>query len=141
MAVKIDNSYPWYDVVTGSAAELVAAGIVTADMLPGQPGMGKVMCTFVGGQRVRQGSYVRGNDPSYRQISRTRKDFYKVLVGIADAEIDRRLAQEEANEKQATTAAAACLIDAGAPAHWVGRVGIHFAARVMRGQHMRLVNL
>ena len=39
------KSYIWHDIVTGSAEELVNAGIVTADMLPGQPGNGKVMCT------------------------------------------------------------------------------------------------
>ena len=46
--------YTWHDSVTGSA------GIVTVDMLPGRPGNGKVMCTYMAGRLLRLSKVLMG---------------------------------------------------------------------------------
>lgn len=134
--------YPWRDYVTGTAAELAAAGIVTADMLPGQPGTGKTMATYMDGRRVMPGARVaahREKNETYRSILRKGKDRYRVTVELPPAEVKRRLAQEKAEQEQAEAAAWACLIHADAPPHWIGRIGLHFAVIVVRRQHLRPV--
>ena len=133
------KSYTWHDSVTGSAEELVNAGIVTADMLPGQPGNGKVMCTYMAGQRLGKGANVPRRDASYRQIVRKGKDRYEVFVGLSPAEVAQRTAQEDAVRERDRAAAFACLLDVDAPMHWVGRIGVDFAVRVVRRQHLRVV--
>lgn len=134
--------YSRCDFVTGTAAELVAAGIVTVDMLPGQPGTGKTMATYMNGRRVKVGARVteeREKNETYRSIRRKGKDRYEVLVVLPPAEVERRLAQEEAEREQAQMAVWQCLIHADAPSHWIGRVGPDFAVRVVRRQHLRLI--
>lgn len=133
------KSYIWHDSVTGSAEELVNAGIVTADMLPGQPGNGKVMCTYMAGQRLGKGANVPRRDASYRQIVRKGKDRYEVFVGLSPAEVTQRKAQDDAVRERDRAAAFACLLDVDAPMHWVGRMGVDFAVRVVRRQHLRVV--
>lgn len=141
MALQYER-YPWRDFVTGTTAELVAAGIVTVDMLPGQPGTGKTMATYMNGRRVKVGARVteeREDNETYRSILRKSKDRYRVTVGLPRAEVERRLTQEEAEREQAQMAAVQCLIHADAPSHWIGRVGLDFAVRVVRRQHLRLI--
>lgn len=141
MALQYER-YSRQDCVTGTAAELVAAGIVTVDMLPGQPGAGKTMSTYMNGQRVKVGARVteeREKNETYRSIRRMGKDRYKVIVVLPPAEVERRLAQKEAEREQAQMAAVQCLIHADAPPHWIGRVGLDFAVRVVRRQHLRLI--
>ncbi len=46
-----------HDVFTGSADALVAAGLIEWHQIPGQPGSGKTMASYLpDGTRVRQGS-------------------------------------------------------------------------------------
>lgn len=143
MTIKIDSSSLWYDLVTGSAAELVAAGIVTMDMLPGHPGMGKTMATFMNGQRIRKGCQAATGskkNETYRSIVCIGKDRYRVQMALSRADADRRWAKNEAAREQARMAARAEMVDADAPPCWVDRVGLDFAQRVMRRQHLRLVH-
>ena len=133
------KNFTWHDSVTGSAEELVNAGIVTTDMLPGRPGNGKVMCTYMAGQRLGKGANVPRRDADYRQIVRKGKDRYEVFVGLSPAEVDRRIAQDDAARERDRAAAFACLLDVDAPMHWVGRMGVDFAVRVVRRQHLRVV--
>ncbi|AVO48487.1 hypothetical protein C6568_03830 [Melaminivora suipulveris] len=129
----------WHDYVTGTAAELVAAGIVDAPMLPGQPGTGKTMATYMDGQRVKQGGLARGvRNETYRSIRRQGKDRYEVCMVLPSAEVERRGKQEAAAREQALMAAWQCLTHAGAPSPWIGRVGLDFAICVVRRQHLRL---
>ena len=141
MALEKESSL-WSDMVTGTAAELVAAGIVTADMLPGQPGRGKVMCTYMNGLQQGQGSQTGRSDvanESYRQIMRRGKDRYQVRMGISPAELARRRALQDAAREQAHLADWQCLAAAHASPCWIDRVGQHFAVRVVRRQHLRAV--
>lgn len=143
MTIKIDSSSVWYDLVTGSAAELVAAGIITMDMLPGQPGMGKTMATFMNGQRIGKGCQAAtGNkkNETYRSIVCIGKDRYRVQVALPQADTDRRRAKEDAAREQARMAAWAELANADVPPYWTERVGLDFAQRVTRRQHLRLVH-
>lgn len=143
MSLQRRTMYSRLDEVVGTAAELVGAGLVRLDELPGQPGRNKTMCTYHGDVQLPRGSQVAKGQTSalagYRQISRRGKDRYRVLLDVGDAEAARRDAQRRAEEDQNLYAATEAVIAAGAPSHWAGRVGIHFAAQVVRRQHLRLV--
>ena len=143
MSLQRRPVYGRFDEVFGTAAELIAAGIVCMDELPGQPGRNKTMCTYHGDVQLPQGSQVAKGQTSalagYRQISRRGKDRYRVLLDVGDAEAAGRDAQRRAQEDQNLYAATEAVISAGAPAHWAGRVGIYFAAKVVLRQHLRAV--
>ncbi|GDY34418.1 hypothetical protein [Acidovorax sp. NB1] len=132
-----------FDVVVGTAAELVASGIVSMEELPGQPGRNKTMCTYHGTVQLPRGSQVAKGRTSalcgYRQISRRGKDRYHVLLDVGDAEAARRAAQRRAEEDQILDEAAAAVIAAEAPSYWVGRVGLCFAAKVVQRRHLQVV--
>ena len=136
----------WYgrcDEIVGTAAELVAAGLVRLEELPGQPGRNKTMCTYRGEVQLPKGSQVARGQTSalcgYRQISRRGKDRYRVLLDVGDAEAARRAAQRRADDDQNLYAATLAVVSAGAPAHWAARVGLDFAARVLQRRHLRVV--
>lgn len=57
----------WGDSYLGSAQDLIAAGLVTPDQLPGRPGSNKVSCTFYRGEPVRSGSN-RPRDENYLNV-------------------------------------------------------------------------
>ena len=131
-----------FDVVVGTAAELVASGIVSMEELPGQPGRNKTMCTYHGTVQLPRGSQVAKGRTSalcgYRQISRRGKDRYRVLLDVGDAEAARREAARS-TKANSNAAAAAVVLAAGAPEHWAARVGLDFAARVLQRQHLRAI--
>lgn len=76
----------------GTPAELIAAGIITRDQLPGQPGRNKTTVTING----RKG---RSPGPNYLQIRLISKTAV-VKVGIPAAERVQRLAEHKAKEER-----------------------------------------
>jgi hypothetical protein len=81
--------HTWGNYYVGTGDALVAAGIVTADMLPGQPGRNKT-CVTIGRQRHRR------VPPDYVQIKKLNSKHFAVDKGISDVE---RLSREHANER------------------------------------------
>lgn len=88
------EQYLWGDVVSGSAAAIISAGLATLDELPGQPGCGKTMCTFVGKTRLTKGYNLakRQTPELYRKIVRLTGEKYCVHLGISKDESARRFA-------------------------------------------------
>lgn len=84
---------PWSDCYVGTAESLVAAGIVSADQIPGTPGAGKTMMTFYRGERARGGR--RSKDEHYLRISRYSRGQFGVCVGITAEESERRMKIEQ----------------------------------------------
>lgn len=83
------------DRYLGKPEALIAAGIVTADQLPGQPGMPLTSATFVDGARMdgRKAKCIR--DSRWMQVTLTGNHVH-VTKGIPDDERDRRRAVERA---------------------------------------------
>ena len=77
------------DVYTGRIDDLIAAGIVTREQIPGVPGAPKVAMTFYKGELVRKGAH-RDRDEHYWSITRRGRLNAQVLIGISDAECERR---------------------------------------------------
>lgn len=133
MALTMER-FAAHDWATGTAAELVSAGILTADMLPGQPGTGAVMCTYMNGIRLQKGQQLgraRNRNESYRQVIRKGPDRFAVCIGLSRAEIERRYAEEARAEL------AYLGVTESVPMPWAVRVGGAFAASVVQRQHLR----
>lgn len=83
------------DRYLGKPEALIAAGIVTADQLPGQPGMPLTSATFVDGVRMdgRKAKCIR--DSRWMQVTLTGNHVH-VTKGIPDDERERRRAVERA---------------------------------------------
>lgn len=69
------------DHYTGSAEDLIAAGLVTADQFPGQPGRGKTMCTYYAGALVKKGAH-HEHDEHYLSIRRYGRGKFEVIKGV-----------------------------------------------------------
>lgn len=85
----------WHlDRIFGSASAIVSAGLATLDELPGQPGCGKTMCTYVGKTRLTKGMNLarRRTPEAYRNIQRLGRDRYCVSLGLSEEESARRYA-------------------------------------------------
>lgn len=96
----------WNDRYIGRGEALIAAGLITADQLPGQPGRGKIMCTFYAGVQVGKGSN-RPCDEHYLQIRRVAGGNIEVIKGIpAEVGKERRAKQNEREELEAKAARA-----------------------------------
>jgi hypothetical protein len=94
------TEYTWGDAFTGSPEDIVAAGLVKLEHLPGQPGMGKTSVTLYEGSPVRKGTS-HPRDDRYRHILRLNAKKFRVKVGMSVSESERR---REASEKQEQTA-------------------------------------
>lgn len=83
--------YPSGDRFTGPIDALIAAGIITAEQIPGQPGMPKVSATFYEGVLCKARSNRAPRNLGYMQICRpaTGKKV-TVLIGISAEEEARR---------------------------------------------------
>lgn len=97
------EQYLWGDLVSGSAAAIISAGLATLDELPGQPGCGKTMCTFVGKTRLTKGYNLakRQMPELYRKIVRLTGEKYCVHLGISKDESARRFAAAREPQGQA----------------------------------------
>ncbi len=88
----------WADRYAGTGAALVAAGLVRADQLPGQPGMGKTKVSISpNGAVLRARDSPGAKEPGAKLIERTGKGQYELLVRVsADEEERRREADQRA---------------------------------------------
>lgn len=93
--IEVSKHFPDYDVYEGAAADLIAAGIIEDNMLPGRPGRNKTSVTIKDDDSL--GKY----GPGYIQI-RMHKDYYQVRKGIGRAESARRRAEYQAAEEADT---------------------------------------
>lgn len=92
---------PWGDTYVGSADALIAAGLVTADQLPGVPGNNKFTCTFYDGRPVKRGATNHLRNERYLRIARRGRKF-EAFRGVSDQVSDeRRAALQRERERDA----------------------------------------
>lgn len=99
LGIMVDRTCCWHDTYTGTAESLVAAGVVGAHQLPGQPGGPKVSATYYRGVPARNSK----RDEHYMCVVRRSKNQFQVTLGLPAAEQDRR--QREAEATRAAAAA------------------------------------
>lgn len=102
--VTLSKAAAWCDTFSGTAEALIASGLITADQLPGQPGMPKVSATFYNGARCDDRRKRVPRDLGYMNVSRpaTGKKV-TVQVGIpADEAAKRRKALNESDAARVT---------------------------------------
>lgn len=58
------QSSDWFDLYRGTSEELIAAGLARADMFPGQPGRGKMQCSYAFPSLEPTGKGRRGDAPN-----------------------------------------------------------------------------
>lgn len=79
------------DCYTGTPIDLLAAGLVREDQLPGQPGNGTTMVSFhADGRRVGKGHTQARNEIGYLKIRKMGKRLLCVEKGVGEAEHRRR---------------------------------------------------
>lgn len=92
------RDYSWFEEYTGTGEALAAAGIVQAENLPGQPGMGKVQVTlFPDGTRQTSRNGHRKQQPGHLTINRVSRSKFTVQVRLSDEEGELR---REANARR-----------------------------------------
>lgn len=93
----------WRDEYTGTAAQLIAAGLVREDELPGRPGNGRYMMSFTAeGQRITRGGARNVNKASgYRQIKAAPSGCFIVLRAVGEQEAWARLKRKREAEAAA----------------------------------------
>lgn len=99
-SIPILQAQSWYggDEWVGTADELIAAGLVARDQLPGEPGNNKVCVTYYRGNLVGKGSNAP-HDENYLNIKRYGKHRFIVRVGISIEEEQRRDTKKRLLEK------------------------------------------
>lgn len=90
----------WADRYVGCAEDLIAAGLITADQLPGALGRNKTHCTYYDGVPVKKGASKHRRDERYFSIKRYGKKF-EVIKGIPKQVEEERHAAREASEARA----------------------------------------
>lgn len=96
----------WWDSYTGTDADMVRAGLVRPDQLPGAPGNGRTMVTFLAnGERVRKGdSRSTRNAPGCIAVRRRTPRLLLVEIQISreagEARRDAWLAARERAQSQ-----------------------------------------
>ncbi|WP_208507915.1 hypothetical protein [Variovorax paradoxus] len=80
-----------YDSYTGTPRDLLAAGLVREDQLPGQPGNGISMVSFhADGRRVGKGHAQACREIGYLKVRKMGKRLLCVERGVGEAEYRRR---------------------------------------------------
>lgn len=126
------------DVAKGTSSELIAEGLVALHELPGQPGRGKCMCTYLDGVPIAKGSG-NGKNPShqlpgYRQITRVGADRYRIHLSV-----DREVAEQRCKAETPHGSAFIAGCRAALAHDWRIRVGKSRADLVARRAHLQLV--
>jgi hypothetical protein len=79
------------DCYTGTPSDLLAAGLVRFDQLPGQPGNGVTMVSFhADGRRVGKGHTQACREVGYLKVRKMGKRLLCVECGVGEAEYRRR---------------------------------------------------
>lgn len=103
-----------YRIYSGTAEQLVNAGLVRHEQLPGQAGVGKTCATYSAGVLVRAGAQCR-RDESYLTIRRCGASRFRIWIGRSDeeraaieaaAEADRLRCEHEDHQRRARNEAA-----------------------------------
>lgn len=85
------KEYPAFDIFTGTAESLTAAGLVRYDQLPGQPGMRKVHVTILADGSLPKGAPTAVcRERIAKRIHRKSKTTYSVYVDVPPEEEERR---------------------------------------------------
>jgi len=92
--------YIWHDGFTGQGEALVAAGLVHAAQLPGQPGMGKTSVRFLPDGTVFSGPPTANLRNCTKRIQRVSRATYEVQIDVTQEEADRRWARNEIAEHE-----------------------------------------
>jgi len=88
--------WPSFNKWTGSAEQLISAGVIERHMLPGEPGRNKT-CVTIGGGRNQHAKF----DENYVQILKQGKNKFRVKKGISkDEKRQRELYYKDAGEKR-----------------------------------------
>lgn len=87
--------FPSSNFFKGTAEALIAAGLVTAAQLPGQPGMPKTSVTFYKGQQTTK----RAGGVGYLQIRRSTKTVFCVTVRVSKEEESKRWKEIKKNNE------------------------------------------
>jgi hypothetical protein len=94
-----------HDRFIGTADDLIAASLIEAHQVPGQPGIGKTMAGYLpDGSRVKQGSGSAKTVPGYKRIYKAGNKFV-IELRPENSEVARREAimyatwKQEAQEK------------------------------------------
>jgi hypothetical protein len=85
------------DVYLGTPETLIAAGLLTAEQVPGWPGLSSTSATFYDGQRVERYRRVP-HDERWMQVTRTGSKV-RVTKGLGTAEKRKRQAEKEEAER------------------------------------------
>lgn len=103
----------WTDDFKGSSANLVAAGLVRLDELPGQPGRGMSCVTYDHKGEPKTKGRPRDRTAGARHIRRTGHDRFCVSVTVEDAVGEARLAASNAEWRAHQAREAAIAASAG----------------------------
>lgn len=105
--VRVDTSPLWGNIYQGTAEALIAAGLVRFDQLPGQPGRGKTVATYLpdGTMLPIRNNRSSSSEPGLVTIHKASARQYRVSVCVDEAEHERRCnlldeAREQARQKQ-----------------------------------------
>lgn len=90
------------DTWTGTAEQLLMAGVITRDTLPGEPGNNKFSATYFDGKLVKRGSSYPCNE-NYLRITRYGRFLFVVRKGISKEEKRRRNTKEILAKKSPDT--------------------------------------
>lgn len=89
---------------TGTALSLVAAGLITYDRLPGQPGMRKTAVTILPDGSLPTGAPTancrEASEPGAIRITRESRTTYRVYVTLPDHEQERRREEHARAERE-----------------------------------------
>lgn len=94
---------PWWDEFEGTPADMIAAGLVKLEELPGVGDNGRYMMTFAAdGQRLTRGcSRKRGGSEGYRQIRTVSRGRVRMIYRISEAEgMERARARRAAYQQR-----------------------------------------
>lgn len=98
------EEFIWGDSYTGAALSLVAAGLITYDRLPGQPGMRKTRVTILPDGSLSSGAptanHGAGHKPGAICITRKSKATYCVDVTLPNHEQERRREDHARGERE-----------------------------------------
>jgi len=86
----LTHQFPDVDIYKGTAEQLVAAGLISADRLPGQPGCRKVMQYVSATGEILQGGSARRMLPGVRHVLRENKKHFRISMNVGDEAARRR---------------------------------------------------
>ena len=106
VAKKKGDYYEWSDLYSGTAEALIAAGLLPADLFPGQPGRNITAQAYrpvgVERQHNKQGWH---RVPGYMNVARTASGKFQIRLTVSREEQERREAlREEDDARRASLA-------------------------------------